>query len=76
MSEVNRSADWHAALIEALSNELTDRYVFPETGLVLAALLRERHAVGAYAMLDGPELCLAITRELQEHSGDRHLRVF
>lgn len=76
MSEVNQSADRHAALIEALSEELAGRYVFPDTGAALAALLREQYAAGAYATLDGPELCAALTGELQERSDDRHLQVF
>ncbi|UQW99919.1 S41 family peptidase [Streptomyces sp. RerS4] len=50
-------------------------YVFPEKAVDVDAEIRRRLDLGAYAGLDGPGLCEAVTAHLQEVCPDKHLRL-
>src|SRR6266487_1734994 len=53
---------------------VTERYVFPEVGEQVVAVLRR--ATGRYAELAGDEeFATAVTADLQSVNGDRHLRL-
>jgi hypothetical protein len=55
---------------------VAERYLFPEVGQRVAAVLRERAASGRYAGAAGPaELAALVTADLQSVNGDRHLRL-
>lgn len=64
------------ALIQSLCDELARRYVLPEVATTMIGALRESHAAGTYAALDGPALVDRLTEQLQAISGDKHLRVY
>jgi len=64
------------AIVDEAARLVAERYVFPEIGVKVGALLRERAATGRYAEVDGlVELAAAITADLQSVNGDRHLRL-
>jgi C-terminal processing protease CtpA/Prc len=64
-----------SGLVEALIGRLDESYVFPERAALAAQRLRQRLADGAYADLDGPELCERISADLLETTEDKHLRL-
>lgn len=66
----------HRAVVEAISSKLIEGYVFEDSARVIAAKLEQRMQSGRYAgIVDRRELARALTRDLQEISGDRHLRI-
>jgi hypothetical protein len=65
----------HVELIETAAGLVAERYVFPDIGTRLDALLRERLAAGRYAGTDGVTLAERVTEDLQSINGDRHLRL-
>jgi hypothetical protein len=74
---------WNDGGVEASNEDLVrraaahvrGRYIFADKGEVAAAALEERLAQGAYAGLDEPALCAALTDDLRAACPDRHLRV-
>ncbi|WAL93424.1 S41 family peptidase [Streptomyces sp. Je 1-369] len=64
-----------APVIEATTQLLLDRYVFPETAEQLAALLGRRLAEGVYDVEDAADLARLVTADLQSLNGDLHLRL-
>jgi C-terminal processing protease CtpA/Prc len=62
-------------IIERALERIGAGYVFPEKAVAVAAALRERMAAGAYRELAEPELCAAVTADLQEACPDKHLRL-
>ncbi len=64
-----------ASLPETVASAVEQRYVFPEIGPKIAAVLREQARKGAYRDLNGGPLADALTRDLRTTNGDRHLYV-
>ena len=64
-----------AAIVEAVAEAVAQRYVLPDAGARIGAHVRERARQGAYARLTGGELADALTRDLRQENGDRHLYV-
>jgi len=65
-----------ASVIGELASHLRSEYAFEEMGARLATTLQDNEATGAYAEATSAEaLALALTRDLQAVSQDRHLRV-
>ncbi len=63
-------------LVDSLSREVDQRYVFPDTAKKVAASLREQQARGAYEdIASARQLAEALTQQIQATSGDRHMRV-
>ncbi|APU40869.1 MULTISPECIES: S41 family peptidase [unclassified Streptomyces] len=62
-------------IIEQALQQIETGYVFPEKAEVIGSAIRERLASGAYADLDGPALCRAVTADFQEVCPDKHLRL-
>ncbi|MFG2987749.1 S41 family peptidase [Streptomyces sp. NPDC048257] len=62
-------------IIERALDRIGAGYVFPGKVGVIEAAIRGRLAAGAYADLDGPALCAAVTADLQEACPDKHLRL-
>ncbi|MEV7417434.1 S41 family peptidase [Streptomyces sp. NPDC089919] len=62
-------------IIERALERIGAGYVFPEKVAAVEAAVRERAAAGAYRELAGPELCAAVTADLQEVCPDKHLRL-
>ncbi|MGF1427141.1 S41 family peptidase [Kitasatospora sp. LaBMicrA B282] len=62
-------------VIEAALDRLLAEYVFEEKATEVAAVVRTRLAEGAYEGLAGPEFCAAVTADLQQPTGDKHLRL-
>lgn len=62
-------------LLTTLANKLEAQYVFPEKGVALAAKLREAGRQKTYAGLQAETLAARLTKDLQDWSGDKHLRV-
>lgn len=72
-SQASTTAD----LVNALAEELTDSFVFPEVGQRYAAAIKAKLANGAYAGISDPDtLAKAITADLQAVAKDGHLKVF
>ena len=67
--------DARTRAIDSLLRLLEDNYVFPDAARAMGKTVRERAAGGRYDGLDGPGLAAALTRDLQDASRDRHLRV-
>lgn len=65
----------NAAIVEAVANAVDERYVFPDVAPKIAGHIRERARQGAYDKLTGGELADALTHDLREQNGDRHLSV-
>ena len=65
-----------AATIDALISELHAKYVFPAKAAEVETALRRHLASGSYAPLtDARDFAQALTRQLQEVTSDKHLRV-
>jgi hypothetical protein len=65
-----------SSVIDELASHLRSEYAFEEMGARLATTLQDNEAAGAYAEATSAEaLGLALTRDLQAVSQDRHLRV-
>ncbi|MFJ7589326.1 S41 family peptidase [Streptomyces sp. NPDC097617] len=62
-------------IIENALDRIVTGYVFPEKTVAIEAAIRGRLTAGAYADLDGPALCAAVTAHLQEVCPDKHLRL-
>jgi hypothetical protein len=63
------------AVVKELAQALRDRYVFPDVGALASQKLERQAAAGAYTGLGRPPLAEALTRDLQEVTHDKHLRV-
>lgn len=62
--------------LENLAKELESKYVFPEVGKQMAALVRERLRNGHYAtQTEGPQLAAALTNDLRAICRDLHYSV-
>ena len=74
--EVALDAAERARVIDGATKMLTEFYVFPDVAKKMADDLRVREKRGAYdALTDGDGFASALTRDLQNVSHDRHLRV-
>ncbi len=72
--EVN--AETRAAVIERLTQELTERYIFPAKAAEAAALLRKKAGAKAYDSLSSARaFAETLTADLQAVTRDKHLRV-
>ncbi len=70
------SAEARTDAIAAINRLLADNYVYPETARKMAEHLERRAGEGAYDELaDGEQFAQRLTADLQEISGDKHLRV-
>ena len=64
------------AVIEGLDAKLQSNYVFPDVAKTVAARLREREGVGAYATANDTEaFAAALSKDLREFGRDRHFNV-
>lgn len=64
------------AVVSAAATAVEDGYVFPEQGATVAATLRAREEEGWYAACtDAAALAERVTADLQEATGDLHLRL-
>jgi hypothetical protein len=64
------------AVIDKALKALEDDYVFPEAAAKMAKAVRQRQAEKAYAgVKTGQELAELLTKQFQEVSRDKHLRV-
>lgn len=69
------AADQRVAVAE-LARQLAETYVFPELGKKAGDAMLAREKSGAYVELSDPgEFAQALTRDLQEVTHDKHLRV-
>jgi hypothetical protein len=65
-----------ARVISGVLARLDEGYVVPERAKAMAQAVRQRERAGAYQRIDdGEALAVALTRDLQAVSHDRHLRV-
>jgi hypothetical protein len=65
-----------AKMVERVAAVLNETYVFPEVAKKMEAALRQKLKAGAYEKLsNSAELANALTRDLQEVSKDKHLRI-
>lgn len=65
-----------SAIVEKAATEIAERYLYPEDGRKMAALLRANHEQGAYDSLSGVgELTRRLTTDLQSVRRDGHLAV-
>lgn len=63
-------------VIESLASQLQSRYVFPDAGMKLAAVLREREAAGAYASAkDGETFARVLAQDMRKLGDDGHFNV-
>jgi DNA-binding MarR family transcriptional regulator len=73
-SQVDQAAK--AALISAVSDTVTNSYIYEKTGRMLADTLRGELSAGAYDGISNPDsLALRITGTLRRISNDKHLGV-
>ena len=69
-------AEEKIAIIEALSTDIADIYIFHEVATEMIAHLRAQQQAGAYRGVDRlPEFCARLTTDLQSISHDLHLNV-
>jgi len=62
-------------VLAALARELDAAYVYPEVARAVTAAVRRCLDDGRYDGLDGEAFAVRLTADLQEVSGDKHLRV-
>jgi hypothetical protein len=62
-------------MVRRAAAHVRGRYIFADRGEQAAAALEQRLAQGAYAGLDGPALCAALTDDLRSVCPDRHLKL-
>lgn len=64
------------SVIKSVLDELDRGYVFPEKAAEMRKAIVAKQGAGTYdALARGPELAVALTRDLQAISHDKHLRV-
>lgn len=64
------------AIVESLSKELNDRYIFPETAKKTTVVLLNNLQTGVYENISDPlEFTDTLTAQIQRISADKHLRV-
>jgi hypothetical protein len=64
------------AVVEGISQQLTDNYIFPEVAERMAKKLRKNQKKGAYRDIDDVQLfAQRLTDDLLEVSQDKHIRV-
>jgi len=69
-------ASARARLIDRVLGKLREFYVYPDTAEKMAVAIWAHERAGHYdQMAVGAELAVALTRDLQAASGDKHLRV-
>ena len=65
-----------AQVVDSVARLLEASHTSPDTGRMIAEVLRERHRSGGYASLStAEEFAAALTADMQSVNGDRHLRV-
>lgn len=65
-----------AKVIDAAIQKLDEQYVFPDVAKRMGEDLRQRQKNGDYAQIrSGADLAVTLTKQLQEISKDKHLRV-
>jgi hypothetical protein len=70
------TANERASVVDSVSKKLIHNYVFPEVANNMAASLRSKLKNGSYNTINDPqELASVLTRDLQEVSKDKHIRV-
>jgi hypothetical protein len=70
------TAEDRRTTVEAIARLLPESYVFPELGQKAGAAVAAKEKAGAYAQLSDPfAFAEALTRDLQEVTHDRHMRV-
>ncbi|MDP9363058.1 MAG: S41 family peptidase [Chloroflexota bacterium] len=62
-------------VVAVLTRELDAAYVYPEVAPAISATVRRHLDDGRYVGLDGEAFAARLTSDLQEVSGDKHLRV-
>ena len=63
-------------VVDGVIEKLNENYVFPETARKMEAALRKVEKRGEFkAVTDGDQFARLLTTQLQQVSGDRHLRV-
>ena len=64
-----------ARLIDAVISQMNENYVFPETAKRVEAALHTRQKAGAYNESDADLFAELLTKDLQQLTNDKHLRV-
>lgn len=68
--------DERALVVERVSELLIEYYIFPDVAEACVERINERLADGAYDKISRPNLFVAaLNEDLQEESGDKHLKV-
>ena len=74
-ADMQLTAAGRQQVIDSLSREVEQRYVFPDKAKELAASLRARQKSGAYEGIGSArQLSEVLSQEMQTASKDRHLR--
>jgi hypothetical protein len=67
----------HAKIVESLTREFNENYVFPETAQKMEAALKKNLADGRYKDIDDPEILASrLKADLIDVSHDKHINVF
>jgi C-terminal processing protease CtpA/Prc len=75
-ADMQMTAASRQQLIEQLTREINNSYVFPDVARKVGAALTARHQRGAYDNISSAQqLSEQLSKEMQQTSGDRHLRV-
>lgn len=70
------NAGQHVEVIDALSDQLGKRYIFPDKAKAAMDTIRAQASAGDYAAAgDGDAFAALLTAQLQKSTGDLHLRV-
>jgi len=73
---ITLTKDQRAAVIDSIFTAIREIYVFPEVAAEMEEHVRKRFKEGAYDDLEAvAAFCLALTKDLQAISQDRHLHV-
>ncbi|HEY7416839.1 MAG TPA: hypothetical protein VH593_16755, partial [Ktedonobacteraceae bacterium] len=64
-----------STLVEAIVEQLTSSYVFPDRAAQAVTLLRANLAAGVYETFVGSDLCDRLSADLFETCADKHLRL-
>jgi retinol-binding protein 3 len=76
LDDIQLDAAIRQKTIEAISEKLTEYYVYPDVAAKMIAAVQEHEKKGDYnSITDGNEFAEALTRDLRAVSNDRHLFV-